>query len=113
MNPEVKEKFVAALKSGKYKQGREALRRGDQFCCIGVLCDLKNPDDWIDPKADVVEYRDANVYSYFQSGRTGSPPMGVMRWAGITERQVSDLIEMNDEGDASFEQIAAHVEWSL
>jgi len=44
MNPEVKKKWVEALKSGKYKQGQRALHLktsdGSFFCCLGVLCDL-------------------------------------------------------------------------
>lgn len=40
MNPEVKAKWVAALRSGEYKQGREQLKYGNEFCCLGVLCDL-------------------------------------------------------------------------
>jgi hypothetical protein len=33
-------RFVEALRSGKYKQGRDRLRTGDKFCCLGVACDL-------------------------------------------------------------------------
>ena len=45
MNKEVKQQWVAALRSGEYKQGKNALRRqyeGEdaEFCCLGVLCDL-------------------------------------------------------------------------
>jgi hypothetical protein len=50
MNPEVKAKWVAALRSGQYTQGTCFLKRDvivmgttDQvtkFCCLGVLCDI-------------------------------------------------------------------------
>jgi hypothetical protein len=40
MNPEVKARWVAALRSGEYLQGTSTLRIGDQFCCLGVLCDI-------------------------------------------------------------------------
>lgn len=39
MNENAK-KWVEALRSGEYKQGEEALRNGDRFCCLGVACDL-------------------------------------------------------------------------
>lgn len=39
MNPEIKAKWVAALRSGDYEQGRGYLHRGG-FCCLGVACDL-------------------------------------------------------------------------
>jgi hypothetical protein len=47
MKEEWKDKWVKALRSGEYKQGRERLRSGNQFCCLGVLADLvikENPD---------------------------------------------------------------------
>lgn len=40
MNPEVKARWVAALRSGEYKQTTGCLSRADGFCCLGVLCDL-------------------------------------------------------------------------
>ena len=41
MNKEWKEKWIAALRSGEYVQGKKVLRNGkDEFCCLGVLCDL-------------------------------------------------------------------------
>lgn len=33
-----KKKWVAALRSGKYKQGQKALLKDDKFCCLGVAC---------------------------------------------------------------------------
>lgn len=39
---EVKEKWLKALRSGEYKQGRNTLYNPDtdQYCCLGVLCEL-------------------------------------------------------------------------
>lgn len=33
-------KLVEALRSDKYKQGRQRLRMNDNFCCLGVACDV-------------------------------------------------------------------------
>lgn len=33
-----KRKWVAALRSGKYRQTKEFLYDGDGFCCLGVAC---------------------------------------------------------------------------
>lgn len=39
---ENQKKLVAALRSGKYKQGKEMLRPSeDEYCCLGVACDIK------------------------------------------------------------------------
>ena len=41
INKELVRQWVDALRSGKYKQGRRALRNVDnEFCCLGVLCDI-------------------------------------------------------------------------
>ena len=46
MNQKIKERWVKALRSGKYKQGKGWLRKSSgpkkksEFCCLGVLCDL-------------------------------------------------------------------------
>ena len=51
MIPELKAKWVAALRSGDYKQGTEFLKAGSateisngqhEYCCLGVLCEILN-----------------------------------------------------------------------
>lgn len=46
--------LVAALRSGKYKQGRNQLRYGDKFCCLGVACDISGLSEWT--KGDSYKY---------------------------------------------------------
>jgi hypothetical protein len=49
MNEELKQKWVEALRSGKYKQGKQALRnKADCYCCLGVLCELSGLGKWQD-----------------------------------------------------------------
>lgn len=38
-------KWVAALRSGEYKQGKGALQSKDGYCCLGVGCDIFIPKD--------------------------------------------------------------------
>jgi hypothetical protein len=44
MDPNIAERWIAALESGDYKQGANRLHymdaEGSKFCCLGVLCDL-------------------------------------------------------------------------
>jgi hypothetical protein len=40
MTPELKSKWLAALRSGKYEQGHGALNSNGKMCCLGVLCDV-------------------------------------------------------------------------
>jgi hypothetical protein len=51
LKPEVKEKWIEALLSDKYKQGHEFLRvtvapDKVEHCCLGVLCDIIEPTSW-------------------------------------------------------------------
>lgn len=48
MNQEIKQKWIEALRSGKYKQGKYHLKIVDEsgeesFCCLGVLASLFGP----------------------------------------------------------------------
>jgi hypothetical protein len=46
MNRRIRDMWVAALRSGEFKQGRGWLRQADpkdtpdSFCCLGVLCEI-------------------------------------------------------------------------
>lgn len=46
MNPIWKDRWVTALRSGDYSQGMGNLMAQEGFCCLGVLCDIINPDGW-------------------------------------------------------------------
>ena len=71
MNPEVKAKWVEALRSGEFTQGKYALRsrwNGEvTFCCLGVLCEIA-------VKEEVVKK---------YNGDRGVLPRDVSSWAGI------------------------------
>lgn len=41
MNPEVKVRWLEALRSGKFKQGNGALCNEGGYCCLGVLCEIE------------------------------------------------------------------------
>ena len=54
MDQELKDRWLAALKSGKYKKGMSALcstrSDGNYYCCLGVLADLlvqDNKGTWV------------------------------------------------------------------
>lgn len=44
MKARVKRLWLKALRSGKYQQGKNQLRNGDRFCCLGVLCEVYRQD---------------------------------------------------------------------
>jgi hypothetical protein len=97
MDKELKEKWVAALRSGEYQQGRYYLRsEDDRYCCLGVLGCLIGKD-----KKEMT------------GDKSGMTPKG---WKLIPENEIEHLIQMNDGHDdrqQSFQAIAAYIEEHL
>jgi hypothetical protein len=100
MNPAIKKQWVEALRSGEYKQGREYLRQGDKFCCLGVLCDLYGKQHGVGWHGKTINY---------MLDETSSLPESVEKWAGVAG--YSPEVVMNDktvalatlnDGDAGF-----------
>lgn len=50
LDADLKQQWVDALRSGEYKQGMEGNLRSkdDEFCCLGILCDLIPGVEWDD-----------------------------------------------------------------
>jgi len=112
MDAGVKERWVAALRSGKYKQTSGFLRTEDGYCCLGVLCDIHDAEridtKWI--QETCTETGEVNcAYLTFE----GTLPPAVMDWAELDsdnpEIQGDSLAELND-GGKSFAHIADLIE---
>lgn len=95
----LKAKWIAALKSGQFKQGKDRLKNKDKYCCLGVL-------------------REVSGYT----GRTASglltPRHRKRSWSskslvdGLPVDQQQTLAEMND-GGYSFSKIADWIEENI
>lgn len=100
MKQDVAQKWVEALRSGKYPQGTRSLRNGGQFCCLGVLCDISGIGSW-----HVGAYR---VGPGCLS--TAYLPEPVAEYAGWKYPSTQhELADRNDAG-ASFAEIADYIE---
>jgi hypothetical protein len=78
MDPGIRDRWAAALRSGKYPQGRSVLRtREGKFCCLGVLCELAAAAGVIPPAA---LYRGEWLYD---SDYDTELPVRVRNWAGL------------------------------
>lgn len=116
MNQEIKAKWVAALRSGEYKQGEGQLRSGDKFCCLGVLCNLHAQAH---PEVAATQ-SDPELYM----GERFLPPATVRAWAGFAfadgpngpylrlGHRTDHLPVLNDQ-DLNFKQIADLIEAQL
>lgn len=104
MNPQVKEKWIDALRSGKYEQGSEKLRTVNGYCCLGVLCDLYSQEqntEWEFHGAFEEENTQPTDYWYFE-GESEFLPESVKEWAGLPDANPTvrvDVTEGESEGD--------------
>lgn len=134
MNPEIKTRWLEALRSGRYQQTRKMLESDGKFCCLGVLCDIALKGGIVTrfTEDDRVIYRsskDKYDYSYV------CLPSDLADWAGLERTNPSaplayvpsnnaelvdgtsdgmiTLAELNDDGNCTFNQIADLIEEAL
>ena len=117
--------WVAALRSGQYRQTGELLRTDNGFCCLGVVCDLYQKEH---PQTSQWESDDG--YSFLIKATKDKSgvneefvlPDHVMEWLGLPSREgdfvqdgvncyfhenrASTLIKLNDSEGKSFAEIA-------
>lgn len=116
---EVATKWVAALRSDKYENGRFALRRDNLYCCLGVLCDLYAQEhNCIGWNEVVDESYDRAMVFVDAEGRDQANYLteDVRAWAGMTSftgaldtADRTSLAKMNDD-NATFSEIADAIE---
>lgn len=102
MDPELKAKWVEALRSGNYQQGRYSLKKDGKYCCLGVLCEV----------AGVTASGDGGLYVIHGRVWTTTIPYGAF---GLTDTQISNLTDLNDSQGPSnpFPDIANFIEKNL
>jgi hypothetical protein len=130
MKKDIAKKWVKALRSGKYKQGKSFLKQFNnkgqpKHCCLGVLCELYNDTMKKNHKKTIsVKCRDDSHLDYGYvtfANKDDSLPAVVRKWAGIksemgtfsyTERifkRTKCLADLNDTGK-KFSTIADIIE---
>ena len=129
LDPDFKAKWVAALRSGKYRQVAGTLRATNpsgkhSFCCLGVACNLISNRRWAEDKYK--KGKSMAGWGGLGSGAdSGFPffteeidPLNVDAWGrpgrdrGV-HATINCLISMNDDFGATFEDIADFVEANL
>lgn len=104
----VLDQWIEALESGEYKQCRFTMKRDDRYCCLGVLCDILEPDAWGGFDPDRARSHEGNVS--LPGSSIAQKVFGLK--AAMTTRPVGvdvSIDELNDTG-SSFEEIAQIIE---
>jgi hypothetical protein len=111
MYEEIAKKWITALRSDKYEQGKDRLCRDGKFCCLGVLCELA-------VEASVCEKKECITGIYYGIGsyiNNQVLPIPVMMWTNINNPQGlvpsknNTLACLNDNG-TTFSEIANIIE---
>lgn len=96
-------KWLKALESGKFKQGRNYLCKeledgSKEYCCMGVLCEISGKSGWI--KSDFGRYSFKDDFEY--------APSTLTKRVGLSGNDTR-LADMNDFYSLSFKQIADRI----
>jgi hypothetical protein len=102
VDPEIKAKWVEALRSGRYQQATGKLMTEEGYCCLGVLCEVAGLPIALDGfnvvGADLGE--DDNGYRPINELVGGRDLVAL-------------LYEMNDDERKTFPEIADYIEANL
>lgn len=116
MDPEVKAKWVAALRSRKYKQGQSYLKiieknGAQKHCCLGVLCDTMKIPNKVSQGSGPYE-GSRSVYFVFPDLVESSAiiPTGIF---GLSDEAIAKLMWLNDINESKFNKIANFIEKHL
>jgi hypothetical protein len=109
MKKDIKEKWIKALRSGKYSQATNRLRCGNSFCCLGVLCDVVDPSLWTDYRDDPLYYS----FKYKDDLSTLGVPGTLKEDIGLKPTDALTLANLNDIKGFSFLEIADYIEKNI
>ncbi len=116
----MKEIWIPALRDGRYQQGREHLRVGDSYCCLGVACDLRGME-WKSALSPNMPRPNNVGVLYEVEGSDMFFPISVQDFLGVTYTgryfdpeyaSRGSLSRLNDDG-ATFDEIADVIEKCL
>ena len=101
MKPEIKAKWIEALRSGAFNQGRSFLHDliENTYCCLGVLCEI-NPDI---VSKEVVNLVNKTSYISHNDVRRSNQSMTTLSGNlkddfGLSYEVCGKLMSLNDQG---------------
>lgn len=101
----VKQKWISALRSGRFKQGHEFLRIFDRYCPLGVLA---HEMDWFTSSGSKGLGAVGRV-----NRREDVLPPHLMRSINLSNHVAHEIIHMNDVQQCSFDEIANYIEANM
>jgi len=105
------ERWIKALRSGKYQQATACLRDSTGFCCLGVACDISKKGKW-----EFETYIEGKNREQFVLSKRVKNHFGLQDVSGrfsYRNNVKGALAVLNDDKKYSFDQIADFLEQEL
>jgi len=104
---ELRAAWLEALRSGKYKQGKNFLcNRNLEYCCLGVLCEVagipkvKEDDlfsfDYSSASLPAFLKEKVGLYSSLGNSKDVTPSLSALNDNGNSFSEIADLLETGD-----------------
>lgn len=97
LRKDTKKKWLAALRSGKYKQTTSTLFENGAYCCLGVLCSVEGISDEKMRGHNYPRFVHCDLFTERQ-------------WQVPYKDELVSLVDLNDIECKSFKQIANIIE---
>lgn len=105
MNKRLAKRWIAALRSGKYKQCKENFRCRRRFCAVGVLMDIIDRQRW--RPNELIGH---GVFSWGKAKPGSEIFREVGEHIGVSPETLPYIAWLNDENKLSFWEIADFLE---
>jgi hypothetical protein len=97
MNKDLKQKWLAALRGGQYRQAMHTLRRTDgggvSYCCLGVLCCVSGEFRPGDPRLEQASLLSAEALHLVGGDRNINDHLSQLNDGGRSFSEIADFIE--------------------
>lgn len=100
-------KWIEALRSGDYVQGRKQLHDHGTYCCLGVCCKLVGFEDFGES-----QYIQTGTAYYNLKQIPNGIPIQLIGTVG-NNNLIQDLVRLNDDEECSFSEIADWLETNI
>lgn len=116
---DLKAKWVKALRSGRYKQGKNALRKRTEdgkleYCCIGVLANVCGTHWRADPDALTPgSFVPTNKEVRLNTKSEWDDHTEYIDYSVLPKNLQKKLVDLNDTDNKDFDQIADWIEENL
>jgi hypothetical protein len=97
-------KWITALDSGKYQQGKYSLQNKNGYCCLGVACSITIPTKFL-----VLDIR-GRIRGHMPSEQPLAPPWLKLINEDFFDKTGKSLDALNDDQRYTFPEIATLLE---